>query len=628
MYLISTVICLLFLVSDATFDRDRPKSYINLPLVHVYKASAKDISMEEFIDNSYQPVMITAALDKKTVRNLSPWSFARLHASLEAATTFCAVATDGGKIVEENVGGKLGKKEGEKLEVKEEEALEEKEGETLEKKEGEKLDENEGEKLEKKEGETLENKGETLENKGEKLEENKGDKLEKNENQKGETIVNDEKKSKQNRGKDVHANKEKERKKYEQMKETHNEVKEESWEIVEVSLRRFGLEANKFSGEAFVNVTKDFGKLLRLPEFLEWFDFDAVIRAGLHYTRRGWLSQIDRRSRSFHSASVVCILEGHVSVYLTPFPVQWEYMTCQEDTCTLRVGKSTPDEMHEDLFLVRAELDQRDCLFLPLEWIWQASSSVDSIALRMIWEDDLTIRDDVVDSILSEGEMKHDIHEESELSEDMESNKTYRKKNMRRRPSRTIWEVLPQGLRRSSPVLWSSENPLLHLVRFYLLSSQRRDATEFLHDFIYDRIILPNLVDCPPECQTAASNIFILLDANSDGILSEEDAMHLTRDTFDALSSELDDLMDELREFGVEQWESVAKAGGDSNFMQRAKDRMVEGVKVSMRRWVAGDMDEQEERNLKENNPGLYEDILAARKTKASADVMEGKDEL
>lgn len=548
MYRTSTCVCVLLCCSTAVFASDSPKPQIELPLVKAYEASSKDITAEEFIDVSYQPVLITDALDRKTVTKLAPWSFARLNASLEAATTFCAVATvAGGATLEETVEDKA--------------------------------------------------KGEGEEKDGAKIKEN-------------ERMVKEIEESSDNDLKN------------------QNEIAGKTWDITQVSLRKFGLGGRGFSDEAFVNVTRDIGKVVRLPGFLESFDFDDVIRAGLHYTRRGWTSQIDKNSRSFYSASVLCMVEGHVSVSLTPFPVRWDGMTCQENSCTLRVDEAASQGLPEQIFLVKAELGQRDCLFMPMEWMWQASASVDAVALRIIWEDDLTIRDDVLDELLSEGEMKQDFDEGPHLKEDIESNPSGRKKNRRRHSSRTLWEVLPRGLRRTSPVLWSDENPLLHLVKFYLLSSQRRSKTQFLNDFRVDRVILPNLVDCPPECQAAATNIFTLLDADSDGILSEEDALHLTQDAFDALSSELDDLMDELRDLGAEQWEIAAKAGGDSKFMERAKDRMVEGAKASMRRWVEGDMDEQEERNLKENNPSLYEDILAARERKASEAISEGKDEL
>ncbi|XP_064080180.1 uncharacterized protein LOC135197140 [Macrobrachium nipponense] len=545
MYHISTRVCLLLCCSTAVFASDPTKSYIELPLVQAHEASAKDITVEEFIDVSYQPVLITNALDGKTITELAPWSFGRLNGSLEAATTFCAVATVAGDATPDDTEEDRGEVEGAKI----------------------------------KENERIEDE----------IEEN-GTKVRKNQ----------------------------------------NEIGGKTWDIAEVSLRKFALEGRGFSDEAFVNVTRDIGKLITLPGFLESFDFDDVMRAGLHYTRRGWTSQIDKTSRSFYSASVLCMVEGRVSVSLTPFPViRWEDLTCQGDSCTLRVDEAASHALPDQMFLVKAELGQRDCLFMPLEWMWQASASVDSVALRIIWEDDLSIRDDVLDDLLAEGEINQDVHEGPHLKEDTESNLSGRKKNRRRHSSsRTLWEVLPRGLRRTSPVLWSDENPLLHLVKFYLLSSQRRSKAQFLHDFRVDRVILPNLVDCPSECQAAAKNIFILLDADSDGILSEEDALHLTQDAFDALSSELDDLMDELRDLGVEQWETVARAGGDSEFMGRAKDRLVEGAKASMRRWVEGDMDEQEERSLKENNPSLYEDILAARERKASGTVNEGKEEL
>lgn len=72
-----------------------------------------------------------------------------------------------------------------------------------------------------------------------------------------------------------------------------------------------------------------------------------------------------------------------------------------------------------------------------------------------------------------------------------------------------------------------------------------------------DRTLLPDLVDCPKECQSSAHTIFSLLDTDADGLLTAADATMLTPTTFTLLTQELDELVDELVELGQEQWYQI-----------------------------------------------------------------------
>lgn len=74
---------------------------------------------------------------------------------------------------------------------------------------------------------------------------------------------------------------------------------------------------------------------------------------------------------------------------------------------------------------------------------------------------------------------------------------------------------------------------------------------------LQDRTLLPDLVDCPKECQSSAHTIFSLLDTDADGLLTAADATMLTPTTFTLLTQELDDLVDELVEMGQEQWYQI-----------------------------------------------------------------------
>lgn len=50
-----------------------------------------------------------------------------------------------------------------------------------------------------------------------------------------------------------------------------------------------------------------------------------------------------------------------------------------------------------------------------------------------------------------------------------------------------------------------------------------------------------------------------------------------------------------------------------SAFLRRAKERLSASASAVVRRWVAGDLEENEEEALKEHLPGLHEQVLAAR---------------
>ncbi|XP_063602904.1 uncharacterized protein LOC134778900 [Penaeus indicus] len=250
----------------------------------------------------------------------------------------------------------------------------------------------------------------------------------------------------------------------------------------------------------------------------------------------------------------------------------------------------------------------------------------------------------------------------------------------------TLWEILPTDPL-PPLVLWGEQDPLPHLLGQYLLSGHqlsfdafyerfRIDSFEFLWillDFsellfilpdcsgllwifwillefsgffwspqdssgflwialnfsrffriLLDRLLLPDLVDCPPECQALAASIFSLLDASADGLLNQLDATYLTRASVRSLTQQLDDLLDELRDMGTEQWVHVVQ--GDSGpreaFLGRAKDRMVSSAQSQVRRWIDGDLEGADEEALKEHLPELFSQVVAAREN------TDGKEEL
>lgn len=68
-------------------------SALHLPLIEVSNVAHKDLKIMEFIEQSYQPLVITGSLGRGTVAALAPWTFTALNTSLEAATTFCVATT-------------------------------------------------------------------------------------------------------------------------------------------------------------------------------------------------------------------------------------------------------------------------------------------------------------------------------------------------------------------------------------------------------------------------------------------------------------------------------------------------------------------------------------------------------
>ncbi|XP_069974203.1 uncharacterized protein [Penaeus vannamei] len=108
-------------------------------------------------------------------------------------------------------------------------------------------------------------------------------------------------------------------------------------------------------------------------------------------------------------------------------------------------------------------------------------------------------------------------------------------------------------------VLWVEQDPLPHLLGQYLLPDLHLSFDAFYRRFLIDRLLLPDLVDCPPEWQSLAASIFNLLDASADGLLNQLDATYLTRASVRSLTLQLDDLLDELRDMGTEQWVHVVQ---------------------------------------------------------------------
>lgn len=64
-----------------------------LPILDVYTAADRDLTVLDFIEQSYQPVLITGALRRDVASKLKPWTFPALGTSLEAAITFCVART-------------------------------------------------------------------------------------------------------------------------------------------------------------------------------------------------------------------------------------------------------------------------------------------------------------------------------------------------------------------------------------------------------------------------------------------------------------------------------------------------------------------------------------------------------
>lgn len=63
-----------------------------MPLMGVHTVADQDLNVLEFIEESYQPIMVRGAVKKSTVSNLEPWTFPALLHGVQAATTFCVVS--------------------------------------------------------------------------------------------------------------------------------------------------------------------------------------------------------------------------------------------------------------------------------------------------------------------------------------------------------------------------------------------------------------------------------------------------------------------------------------------------------------------------------------------------------
>lgn len=69
-------------------------SAIELPVHEVPTFEDSEFSTLDFIQLSFQPLLITKALQPTTLDKLGPWTFPSLSSSLEAATTF-GIASQG-----------------------------------------------------------------------------------------------------------------------------------------------------------------------------------------------------------------------------------------------------------------------------------------------------------------------------------------------------------------------------------------------------------------------------------------------------------------------------------------------------------------------------------------------------
>ncbi|KAK4326167.1 hypothetical protein Pmani_003291 [Petrolisthes manimaculis] len=478
-----------------------------MPLLGVHTVTDRDLNVLDFIEESYQPLLVLGAIKKSTISSLMPWTFPALQHSIEAATTFC-LASPGGVAAGELDGCTVGQCEGK-----------------------------------------------------------------------------------------------------------------------EMSLRRFGVEGKDKWSYAITNFTKDIGLAVKVPRFLNVADFTLLdpARSGLHHVRQGWhgTSESVVAEEGDVNASVICVVEGGISVTLTPFLLPWTQLKCDEEVwqCELmRQGisdwedneeKVMPDENSDHhLFLARTTVLPQACLYIPPAWQWSANIPKDTTLLWLRWRGDLAITHQAMEAL------SHLLQDDTHLGE--ESIIKVFESWQKRGPS-SLWEVVPKEWSRPL-VLWGGQNPLLHLVRRYLLSDRSLNLHQFLEEFRVDRTLLPDLVDCPKECQSSAHTIFILLDTDSDGLLTDVDATMITRSTFTLLTQELDELVDELVELGQEQWQQIiqdASPSSRASFLERAKDRMVLSAKTSVKRWVDGDLEGADEDTLKEHLPSLHAKVIEARENKS-----------
>ncbi|XP_047488878.1 uncharacterized protein LOC125039159 [Penaeus chinensis] len=396
---------------------------------------------------------------------------------------------------------------------------------------------------------------------------------------------------------------------------------------LEMSLRRFALEGSRRWPHAVANITQGIGTSIPVPTLLQDADFELLDmrRTHLHHARAGWAGHVTHHEGHDVTTAVVCAMEGQLQFLLSPFSLQWQSLQCGADECLLQVpSDKTPDEGRPEVFLARAQVLPDSCLYMPQGWQWQVRAEGDTTFLWLAWQDDLVLRDDVIAALLPLDEDDQGGGGEEAQAQRGRSagGKTGAKKGKSTGPA-TLWEVLP-----TDPlpplVLWGEQDPLPHLLGQYLLSDHQLTFDAFYERFRIDRLLLPDLVDCPPECQSLAASIFSLLDASADGLLNQLDATYLTRASVRSLTLQLDDLLDELSDMGTEQWVHVVK--GDSGpreaFLGRAKDRMVSSAQSQVRRWIDGDLEGADEGALKEHLPELYSQVVAAREN------TDGKEEL
>lgn len=345
-----------------------------------------------------------------------------------------------------------------------------------------------------------------------------------------------------------------------------------------------------------------------LPGVLKDADlaFLDLTKTGLWHSRAGWTGQY-----LAGSAVVVCVVEGVLSLALTPLPPSLAALQCVAGQCEVTVKLQEEQDVPADLFiLTRATAHPRSCLYAPPGWQWSASALQDSTYLLFAWEDDLVIREDVVDDLFPE--------------DDVEGSDGTRRG--RRAETPTLWETLPKGSLPPSLLLWGDQNPLLHLLRRYLLSDRHLRLESFLQEFRVDRLLMPDLVDCSEECMTSAVAMFKLLDADGDGELTPADATLLTHASFTSLTHQMDDFVDELKDLARDQWEEAVQGPAEarSAFLQRAKERLTASAMASVERLITGDLEGVDEETLKEHLPSLHERVLAARESTTP----QGKSEL
>ncbi|XP_045115981.1 uncharacterized protein LOC123507273 [Portunus trituberculatus] len=354
---------------------------------------------------------------------------------------------------------------------------------------------------------------------------------------------------------------------------------------VPMSLRRFSMEGSGDSSgwqHAFTTFTKELGTSVTLPTVLRDADlaFLDLTKTGVRHSRVG---QAGRGLGD--SAVVVCVVEGVLSFSLTPLPPSLAALQCVSGQCQVTVKMEHKQDITPELYLLtQTTAHPRACLYIPLV----GSGQRPPCTTPPFW---------------SEGTRRE-----------------------RREGTNTLWEALPKGASPPSLLLWGDQNPLLHLLRRYLLSDRHLHLDSFLEEFRMDRLLLPDLVDCSRECMASAAAIFALLDADGDGELTPADATHLTHASFTALTHQMDDFVDELKDFARDQWEGMVggPAAQRSAFLQRAKDRLTASATATVQRWIAGDLEGVDVEALKEHLPSLHERVFAAREGNSPED----KDEL